>query len=155
MSPAFKSPASPRAPSTAPVLKALHVTLENRPGALAEVMRLLADGKVNIEALEAEILGKSGFVRFYTQTPLEAERILRMQGLILMGMDVIEVFLENKPGELARMCEALAESKINIESAFGTSHPNDGSTFYLRVDKPQDAHRILASANFQARRTNK
>jgi hypothetical protein len=139
-----------------PILKALHVTMENRPGALAKVTRALADGKINIEAVEAEILGRSGFFRFYTQTPVEAEKILRSQGLITMGMDVLEVVLSNKPGELARMCETLSKAGINIESAFGSGHgPNKEATFYLRVDKPQDAHKILNGADFQARRTDR
>lgn len=145
----------PETKTQQPVLRALHVTLENRPGALAEVTRALAKAKINLEGAEAEILGKSGFFRFYTETPVQAQEVLRLEGFIVTQMDVLEVFLPNKPGELARMCETLAAAKINIETAFGTSHPNDGSTFYLRVDKPQEAHRVLQAAKFQARRGDK
>jgi hypothetical protein len=138
-----------------PILKALHVTLENKPGFLAKVTRALASAKINIEAVEAEILGKSAFFRFYTQTPVEAEAVLRKLGLITVGMDILEVEMPNTPGELARLCDTLAANNINIESTFGSSSGTSTSKFYLRVDKPQEAHKILTGAQFTTRRTNK
>ena len=135
------------------VLKALHVTLDNRPGALAQATRALADAKINIEAIQSEILGRSAFFRFYTQNSTEAERVLKTHGFVTIGMDIVEVILPNKPGELARMCETLSGAGVNIESCFGSAHgPNKETRIYLRVDKPQEAHRVLTGAQFEAHR---
>lgn len=147
--------ANPSTHASRPILKALHVTVENRPGFVAKVTRALADAHINIEAVEAEILGKSGFFRFYTQTPVEAEAVLRKLGLITVGMDILEVVMPNSPGELARLCETLAAANINIESTFGSSAGATTSKFYLRVDKPQEAQKVLAGARFTTRRTQK
>lgn len=144
----------PAAKTKKPLLQAIHVTIQNRPGALAKATRALADAGVNLEALEAEILGQSGFFRFYTDGAETAIRVLRSQGYVVVGMDVVEAVLTNKPGEVARMCDALAKANINIESCFGSAHgPNKECRMYLRVDRPAEALRILSSAQFEARRT--
>lgn len=138
-----------------PNLKALHVTLENKPGTLAQVTRALADNKINIEAVEAEILGKSAFFRFFTETPAEAERVVRALKLVTIGMEVLEVVVPNQPGELARICEMFSKSSINIESLFGSSGTvtRQEARFYFRVDKPEQATRLLTEAKFKVRRT--
>ena len=138
-----------------PNLKALHVTLENKPGTLAQVTRALADNKINIEAVEAEILGKSAFFRFFTETPTEAERVVRALNLVTIGMEVLEIIVPNQPGELARICEMLSKAGINIESLFGSSGTvtKQEARFYFRVDKPEQATKILVDAKFKVRRT--
>lgn len=138
-----------------PTLKALHVTLENKPGTLALVTKALADNNINIEAVEAEILGKSAFFRFFTETPAEAERVIRNLKFVTIGMEVLEVIVPNQPGELARICEILSKAGINIESLFGSSGTvtRQQARFYFRVDKAEQAAKILAAAKFQVRRT--
>jgi hypothetical protein len=138
-----------------PTLKALHVTLENKPGTLAMVTKALADNKINIEAVEAEILGKSAFFRFFTETPAEAERVIRALKFVTVGMEVIEVIVPNQPGELARICDMLSKAGINIESLFGSSGTvtRQEARFYFRVDRPEQAAKILTAAKFAVRRT--
>jgi hypothetical protein len=50
----------------------------------------------------------------------------------------LALFLDNKPGALARVCEALAEAKINIH-AFTTSDTVDHSVVRLVVSDPRRA----------------
>ena len=138
---------------TKPLLRCIHVTLENRPGMLAKATRALADAKVNVEAVEVEILGRSGFFRCFTDQSDLAERTLRSKGYVVVPMEILEVQLENRPGEAARMCETLSMANINIESMFGSS-PGKGNEgyFYLRVDKAAEAHRVLTAARFDTTR---
>jgi hypothetical protein len=50
----------------------------------------------------------------------------------------LAVFLENRPGTLARVCEALAEARINIQ-AISTSDTVDHTVVRLVVDDPRKA----------------
>lgn len=50
----------------------------------------------------------------------------------------LAIFLENKPGTLARVCDALAEAKINIY-AITTSDTVDHSVIRLVVSDPRRA----------------
>jgi hypothetical protein len=54
----------------------------------------------------------------------------------------LAVFLENRPGALARVCEALAQSKINIH-ALATSDTVDHSVVRMVVSDPTKALMLL------------
>lgn len=57
----------------------------------------------------------------------------------------LAVFLENKPGNLARMCEALAQKEINL-LALSVSDTVDHAVVRIVVDKPAEALHVLGSA---------
>lgn len=54
----------------------------------------------------------------------------------------LAVFLDNRPGTLGRLCEALAEAKINI-FAISSSDTVDHIVFRMVVSDPTQAKRIL------------
>ena len=54
----------------------------------------------------------------------------------------LALFLENKPGTLSKVCEALAASKINIH-AISVSDAVDHAVVRMVVDDPQGALHLL------------
>lgn len=54
----------------------------------------------------------------------------------------LSVFLENKPGVLARVCQALAEKDVNIVG-FSVSDSVDHAVFRIVVDDPAVATHVL------------
>jgi hypothetical protein len=54
----------------------------------------------------------------------------------------LAIFLENRPGMLARVCEALAEAKINI-FALSTSDTVDHTVIRMVVNDPKQALRVF------------
>lgn len=132
-------------------LKVVRVSLENRPGALGSAARALADRGINIMAVEAEVLGKYGFARFYTSDAAGAERVLREKGYLVSLTEVLEVLVEDQPGQLAGVCETLGRAKVNIESCFGSSWGTSGhSRVFMVVDNPRKAERALHDGGFKA-----
>lgn len=127
--------------------KIVTVTLENRPGTLAQVAKLLGKENINIDAVECNALGELGFVRLVTTNPDKAERVLKNKGYSVLITDVVEATVANKPGELGRICEALSEAGVNIENCLGTTTGTGGdATLFFRVDKPDVARRVLQTA---------
>ena len=57
----------------------------------------------------------------------------------------LSVFLENKPGTLASMCDQLATSDINI-LALSVGDTADYAVVRLVVDKPEEAVHLLGDA---------
>jgi hypothetical protein len=57
----------------------------------------------------------------------------------------LSIFLENKPGTLARMCEALAEKGINM-LALTVSDTVDHAVVRVVVDKPAEALHLLGAS---------
>ncbi|MBI4598156.1 MAG: ACT domain-containing protein [Candidatus Omnitrophica bacterium] len=54
----------------------------------------------------------------------------------------LAVFLENRPGMLARVCEALAKARVNI-NALSVLDTVDHAVIRMVVDKPKEAERVL------------
>src|SRR6202008_979517 len=61
----------------------------------------------------------------------------------------LAVFLENRPGALARVCEALAKAEINIH-ALATSDTVDHSVVRMVVSNPTKALMLLGEAGVLA-----
>src|SRR6266496_6822272 len=64
----------------------------------------------------------------------------------------LAVFLENRPGALARVCEALAQSEINIH-ALATSDTVDHSVVRMVVSDPTKALMLFGEAGVLALET--
>ncbi|MBI4342239.1 MAG: ACT domain-containing protein [Candidatus Omnitrophica bacterium] len=63
----------------------------------------------------------------------------------------LAVFLENRPGMLARACQALAAAKVNI-LAMSILDTVDHSVVRLVVDKPKDAEQALSKLHAMMQR---
>ncbi len=61
----------------------------------------------------------------------------------------ISVFIENRPGRAATVCEMLEEAHINVRG-FMISDTNDYGILRLVVDQPERAAEVLAAAGFTA-----
>ena len=101
-------------------LKQLTITLANRPGALAQMARVLADAKVNLLALLGNTTGPQGSAQVVVDDIRKAKKALE-QALLLYSEGTVEEFeLANKPGALADLTEKLAKKGINIDSAYAS-----------------------------------
>ena len=65
----------------------------------------------------------------------------------------LAVFLANRPGALARVCEALAQAEINIH-ALATSDTVDHSVVRMVVSDPTKALMLLGEAGVLALESN-
>jgi hypothetical protein len=68
---------------TVPVAKEFTVLVEDGPGMLGKVCRALADGGVNILALQSFPIGGKSVIRFIVDNPTTAKTVLVSEGLTL------------------------------------------------------------------------
>ncbi len=104
-----------------PKAKQLSVSVENRPGALAHVARVLGDAKVNILAFLATTSGTEGAVQVVVDNANKAKKALEGAGLTYTESDVLHVELPNIPGALGNFAGKLAAKEINITSGYLTT----------------------------------
>jgi hypothetical protein len=102
-------------------IKQLTISLENQPGTLAHVARVLADAKVNLSALLLSgTAGSQGSAQVVVDDIRKAKKALE-QALLPYTEGTVEEFeLANKPGALAELTEKLAKKGINIDSAYAS-----------------------------------
>lgn len=120
-------------------LTAVYSKLENRPGSLERLSKVLAERRVNIDSIALETVGSTGFVRLLALRPKEAVEALRSAQLEAYESQFLLVGLHNRPGELARASAELAAAKINVESCITT---HDGKVA-LRTSDNEHAAQIL------------
>ena len=122
----------------------LSVALENQPGRLAAISRLLAEREINITAICVIDNVEQGMVRLITSDPLVARSILENAGLHVVEAEVLDVELTDRLGKLAFISEALAKGNVNIEYAYGSvDHAGAQTRLILKTSRPAKAREIL------------
>lgn len=119
------------------------VKLSNRPGQLATLSREMASAGVNIEALAAITAGTDGFVKLVVDQEEAARRVLADAGMSFEERRVISAVLHDKPGALADMAEALANTGVNIEAMYLLNSNAEGLHFAVAVDDDETARAHL------------
>lgn len=105
------------------IKKQLTVNVEDRPGMLAYVSRILSDARVNIRDVSSSDFRKQGIIRVIPDDPAKCETVFRKAGLIPIPVNVVSVLLRDNPGSLATITGALATCDVNIEYIYGTANP--------------------------------
>jgi hypothetical protein len=101
--------------------KQLSVSVDNKPGAVAEIVRTLANAKVNILALLAWAEGPSGTVQVIVEDARRAKKALDDARIAYQEMAVDQVELANKPGTLAKTLDQLAAKGVNLNAIYATA----------------------------------
>lgn len=131
------------------VERQITVALEDRPGQLADICRILAERGVNICALSVIDNIEHGVVRLVTSDPDRCREALTNAGFFLVEADVLALDLRNEPGCLAHACEALGAARINIAYAYSSGGSGSGSAgrseFIFKVSDLEGGQRVLGA----------
>ena len=101
-------------------VKQLTVSLENQPGRMAAVAKVLADSKVSILGILGSTAGAQGSVQVVVDNITEAKKALSAAQVSYEVGTLEEVELPNKSGALAEFTARLAKRGINIDAVYGT-----------------------------------
>ena len=112
-------------------IKQFSVFMPNKPGALSRLVTLFAEKGVNILGIASEVSAESGLVRIALANDSDASAILSKAGFSSVETHILSVEVDDKPGELLRVSEALAAGKINITTVYGTSVPGASTSRLL------------------------
>ncbi len=111
--------------------KQVSVFLENKAGRLADVCSLLGQENINIRAFCIADTSDFGILRIIVNNPVRAVEVLKANGHAVSETDVLVAQLEDRPGGLARVLEALRSSEINIEYMYAFVTPREGQAFVV------------------------
>ncbi len=101
-----------------PVTKEFTVLLENRPSILGKVCQALADQDVNILALESFPNREKFVTRFIVDNPDTAKTVLNNERLTYVEKEIVQIKIQHRPGEIARLASRLGKANININYAY-------------------------------------
>jgi len=101
-------------------VKRLTVSLENQPGRLAALAKVLADAKVNIDAVLCNTVGAQGSAQLVVDNVARAKKALSAAQFVYREGTLDRVELPNKAGALADFAAKLAKTGVNIDTVYGT-----------------------------------
>ncbi len=104
--------------------KQFTISIENRPGTVAEIARTMGSAKVNILALLGTVQGPqgtTGTVELVVEDARRAKKALDAAGLTYKETTAEEYELPNKPGALAECLDKLAAKGVNLNSICATA----------------------------------
>ncbi len=113
------------------MLEDIVMTVEDRPGVLAEIGELLGSSGVNIETLSASAFEGRGIIHLIVDDGEDAGEVLASKGFrVESARPVLTTTLDDRPGELGRYCKRLAAEGVQISAAYVVKR-GDGETELL------------------------
>jgi hypothetical protein len=130
-------------------VKQISIFLENKSGRLAEVTKVLGEGKINIRALSIADTSDFGILRLIVDTPGEAFKLLKEHDFTVSQTDVIAVEVSDNPGGLAAALAALEGNNINIEYMYAfLEKSSQDALVVFRVENIPRTIEILKNEKF-------
>ncbi len=100
----------------------ISVFIENKPGRLAAVTRLLGDAQVNIRGFSIADTADYGILRLLVDKDAAAREVLRAQSFMVHESQVILADVPDRPGGLAAVLDVFAELEINVEYTYAIAN---------------------------------
>jgi len=117
------------------MVKQISVFLENKPGRLAELMRILEESGIKVKAMGIAETGTYGVVRMVVDKHEEALKMLRDVNMAANEVPVLAISLDDG---LYKASKALGEAGVNIEYAYTASN-----AVIVKVDDEARAKKAL------------
>ena len=98
-------------------MKDLAISLEDRPGSLAEMGEALGRAGVSVEGGGAWVVDGRGVAHFLFEDGASARKALETAGIRVLGeRDVlVQQLSQTEPGQLGQLSRRMAEAGVNIE----------------------------------------
>ena len=123
----------------------LSVTMENVPGQLGRLCRIVSNANVNIRAMTVSDATDVSTIRLCVSDPAAAQRALREAGVPFVTQEVLLVELEDKPGSLEKVALRLGQAGVNVQYIYGsTCNGKNAALLVLRADDVDRARQALA-----------
>ena len=124
-------------------MNAFIITLDNRPGALADIAGAIAEKGINIAGAAGVTEGSTGTIALVTNDEAGTISALEGAGARFRQVALASAALEDKPGTLADAARRLADAGVNIEAIFPTGMEGGKITVAFGVDNIEAAKSAL------------
>ncbi|MFA7074266.1 MAG: hypothetical protein WC234_03650 [Endomicrobiaceae bacterium] len=127
----------------------LSVFLENNPGKLERITKILSDNNINLRAMSLASSGDFGVMKLLVDNPEMAFEVLKQNKLTVTKRQITAVVVDNIPGSFNRLLNKLSQNNINIEDCYGFLL-SDGKTaaIIMEIDNHPNASELLANMGF-------
>ena len=132
-------------------IKQLSVFLENRPGKLFELTKLLADQDIDMRALSIAETTDFGIARLIVNDAYRAAQVLRDGQFIAQFSDVLAFAVPDEPGGLYNLLGEFNAAGVNIEYMYAFLGSEKGRAYMIfRVTGTEAAEAALTARGLKS-----
>lgn len=130
-------------------VKQLSVFVENKQGALSDVVALLSENGINMRAISIADTQDFGVLRMIVQDCEKAKAVLKAEKVIVAVNEVVAVELADKPGALSEVLKVLSGGGVNVEYMYAFVNPvkQSSACVVLRATDNEKAAESLKERN--------
>lgn len=130
-------------------VKQLSVFVENKPGRLSSVTRLLGENGIDIRAMSIADTRDFGILRLIVNDPDKAFALLREHDYSVTVTSVIAIGIKDEPGSLAGAMETLYANNISVEYMYAFISKTDNTAYIIfRVENNENAIACLKDKGY-------
>jgi hypothetical protein len=127
----------------------ISIFLENRPGALEGVTKVISDANINIRALSLADTSDFGILRLIVNDVEKARGILKEKGYTVKRTEVVAVEVPDRPGGLHSIMAALSNKGINVEYMYAyVERSGENAIIIFRFNPIDAAIKVLQESGF-------
>jgi hypothetical protein len=129
----------------------LSIFVENKPGKLERITRILADNGINLRAVSVASSGDFGIVKILVNDPEKTFQALKAQHITVSKRRILVALIDDKPGALHGLLTTLSSGSINIEDCYGfVLEGRKTAAVVVEVEKYPQAEKVLAARGIKA-----
>jgi hypothetical protein len=99
--------------------KEVEVFIENKPGRLSKVSKLLGEAGIDLLSLDLADEGQYGVLKLLSDDQEKAREVLAAGGFRVAMSDIVAIEIADKPGGLQTLAKAIEDAGLNITDAYG------------------------------------
>ena len=131
------------------MINQISVFLENRAGQLVEITGILAEGGIDLRAINIAEAQDYGVLRLIADDARLAAKLLSERDFVVSVTPVVAVAVSDRPGKLHEVLDVIAEAGIDIGYMYSSFGKEDGVAYMIfRVEDPEKLAEALHTAEF-------
>ena len=128
------------------LVKQLSIFVENKPGRLSDIIKLLGEHDVNLSALSLADTTNFGVLRLIADKTDLAQAVLRDAGVVSKSSDVLALAIDDTPGALTGILDLFTANGVSVEYMYAFSKQLEGKAqMVVKTDSLEKAEALLAN----------
>ena len=119
------------------MIKQLSLFVENAPGSISKVCRVLKEHNLSISTLSLADTSEFGILRLLIKESDTAARVLTAAGFVVKSADVLALTVPNRAGGLSEIFDILDRHNLSVEYMYAFTAGNaDKAVIVFRFEDP-------------------
>lgn len=128
----------------------LSIFMENKPGKLERITKILAEMKINVRAVSVADGGDFGVVKILANETEKAYQALKNENVTVSKRRILIVPVPDEPGGLYNLLSILSANQINIKDCYGfVLERRKEAVVVIEAEKYPPAEEVLLANGYQ------